>query len=198
MEKRASCKVCSIPLPHHYLSLCAIYLTCKKHIRGLGKETHSMTYFPSKCCCTISFLDMLAYHHGYMAVAQFPPRWSKELQAAMHPEGFSVLVIPTFTFPCKPGCSRHLLLGGKSATRLEYFLSSSHACPLLLDRDLRSPLPPRQATLQLLKSSATSSTLPSCWHFSLSPSLERPSESKELLCLNPHLSLSKLGILYFH
>lgn len=67
----------------------------------------------------------------------------------------------------KPSRSRHPFLSVKSARRLEYFLSSSHACPSWLDRNLRSPLPPKQATLQLLKSSATSSILPSCWHFSL-------------------------------
>lgn len=150
-----------------YLSLYTIHLTCKKHIWGLGKEKLRATYFPSKCCM-ISFLDTLVYHYGYVVVAQFPLCWSKELQAAMHPEGFLVLTKPSFTFPCKPGCSWHLLLSEKSASRLEYFLSSSHACPSLLDRDLGSPLPPRQATLQLLKSHATYSTLPSCRHFSLS------------------------------
>lgn len=195
MEKRESHKGCSVFLPCHlFIPLCCTPDLQEAHPRAWD-ETHSVTCFPSKCCM-ISFLDVFIDHHGYEAAAQFPLCGSEEFRAATHPEGFSVLTIPSFTFLCEPGCSYHPLLRGKSATRLEYFLSSCHACPLWLDRDLGTPLCPKQATLQLLKSSATSSTLPSCWSFSLS--LERLSESKESLCLNPHLSLSKSGVLHIH
>lgn len=193
MEKTVSHKRCSISLPHHlFIPLCYTP-DGKRHIQGLEEETCSMTYLPSKCCM-ISFLDMLVYHRGYVAVAQFPPCWSTELQAAMHPEGFLVLTIPSFTFPCMPVfffvC--HLLLGGKSATRLEYFLSYSHACPSLLDKDLESPLPPAGNT-------AAPKIEYNLFQPSLLLALLSVSLSLEMLSLrfNPHLSLGRLVILYF-
>lgn len=89
-------------------------------------------------------------------------------------------------------CVCHLLLGGKSATRLEYFLSYSHACLSLLDKDLESPLSPAGNTAapkieyNLFQPSLLLTLL------SVSLSLEMLS-----LCFNPHLSLGRLVILYF-
>lgn len=122
----------------------------------------------------------------------------QRVQAAMHPEGFLVPAIPLFTFLCKPGCLSHLPLSGKPPTRLEYFLISSQICPPVLGRFPRSPFPSRQETLKLPNSSANSSTLNSCWHFSLSLTLGTVSRSKESLFLNLHLLESKWDILYFH
>lgn len=186
MRKRTNHKGSSLSLfLIMYLFLQTVHLTCEKHIQGLGKETWRVTLFPSRCC-VISFLCV--YHNGYVAVAQFLPCWSKGLQAAMHLEGFLVLAIPLFTFLCKPGGSHHLPLSGKPTTKLEYFLISSHSSPSVLGRFPGSPFPSGQETLKLLNSSANSSTLASCWHFSLSLSLIGNSISQQrTLCLNPHL-----------
>lgn len=61
----------------------------------------------------ISFLCV--YHNGYVAVAQFLPCWSKELQCTLKASWY--LQMPLFTFLCKPGGSHHLALSGKPTTR---------------------------------------------------------------------------------
>lgn len=170
MEKRASHKRCSISLPHHlFIPLCNTP-DSKRHIQGLEEETCRVTYLPSKCCM-ISFLDMSVYHRGYVAVAQFPPTLLIHRIAGCNAPwgllGAHNTIIHLSLHACFFFFLCHLLLGGKSATRLEYFLRYSHACPSLVDKAFGSPLPPGHTTLWLLKSSTTSSSLPSCWHFSL-------------------------------
>lgn len=94
MEKRESHKGCSVFLPCHlFIPLCCTPDLQEAHPRAWD-ETHSVTCFPSKCCM-ISFLDVFIDHHGYKAAAQFPLCGSEEFRAATHPEGFSVLTIPS-------------------------------------------------------------------------------------------------------
>lgn len=195
MRKTTSHKGSSLCLPHHLFIPLNCTLGLQEACLSAWERYLQSDIIPLQVLQDFIFVFLSL---GYVAVAQFLPCWSKELQAAMHPEGFLVPAIPLFTFLCKPGCLSHLPLSGKPPTRLEYFLISSQICPPVLGRFPRSPFPSRQETLKLPNSSANSSTLNSCWHFSLSLTLGTVSHSKESLFLNPHLLESKWDILYFH